>query len=283
MQPLISQYALNVLDEQKVYGDDGQSAGIAYVDSNDAARFITAVATKEATIGKTIYISGPKAWTPGDVIGLCEKLSGRKAEVDTVSTTVVQATLTGASFFEWSIDVAERLRFVEVTGGSQSSGDVMTEDTYKLLGMDAGSTRKLEEYIGEYYKRVFAMLTDGKYEPEEADIQAEKAEEDRKLKMAIERGAEDALPPGQPEDKEVSIQYQRSIADRLQMLFEDRALDISESGANSWFGWTGIAELFNGRFAMTGIALGLFAEWATGQSFPAQIGGIVDIFSSPSN
>eukprot|EP00929_Paragymnodinium_shiwhaense_P007828 TRINITY_DN111735_c0_g1_i1.p1 TRINITY_DN111735_c0_g1~~TRINITY_DN111735_c0_g1_i1.p1 ORF type:complete len:585 (+),score=212.04 TRINITY_DN111735_c0_g1_i1:80-1834(+) len=281
MQPLISQYALNVLDEQKVWGDDGQAAGIAYVDSNDAARFITAVTTKEGTIGKTLYVSGPKVWTTGEVIQLCEKLSGRQAEVDQVSTTMVQATQAAASFFEWSIDVAERLRFIEVTGGSQAAAGVMNEDTYKLLGMEQTSTRQLEEYIGEYYKRVFKMLTAGKYEPDDGEQEAEKAEEDRKLQMAINKLATDSLPAGQPEEEEVTIQYQREMSDRIQMLFEDRGLDVSESGANNWFGWTGIAELLNGRFAMTGIALGLFSEWATGQSFPSQISGIIDIFSAP--
>merc|ERR1719215_1956199 len=54
MQPLISQYAVSILDDQKVYGDDGTSPGIAYMDSQDCARFIAAAATKERTVGKTI-------------------------------------------------------------------------------------------------------------------------------------------------------------------------------------------------------------------------------------
>eukprot|EP00913_Durusdinium_trenchii_P029110 g27294.t1 len=35
MQPLISQYAVSVLDDQKVWGDDGSMPGIAYIDSQD--------------------------------------------------------------------------------------------------------------------------------------------------------------------------------------------------------------------------------------------------------
>merc|ERR1712217_487419 len=119
MQPLISQYPVSILDDQKAHGDDGTSPGIAYIDSQDCARFIAAAATKERTVGKTITVAGPKVWSTSEVIELCEKMSGRKADVSIVPSAVLQITQAVAGCFEFSIDVAERLRFVEVNSQSQ--------------------------------------------------------------------------------------------------------------------------------------------------------------------
>merc|ERR1719323_684107 len=185
MQPLISQYAVNVLDDQKVWGDDGSSPGIAYIDSQDCARMIAAATNKERTVGKTLSLTGPKVWSSADIIKLCEKLSGRKADVNVVSNTLLQLTQLAAGSFQWTIDIAERLRFVEVNQGSASSSGVMSPETYLILGMDTGGSRKLDEYIGEYYRRVFKKLTKGKYEAEAGEVEREKEEQERKLKSAL--------------------------------------------------------------------------------------------------
>jgi len=277
MQPLISQYAVNVLDEQPVWGDDGGNNGIAYIDSNDCARMIASAALKERTIGKTLTITGPKTYTTSEVIKLCEKLSGREADVNTVSSTQIQLTLAAASCFDWSIDIAERLKFIEVNTGGSS--ELTPASTYDLLGMETNAVRSLDDYIGEYYRRVFKMLTDGKYEPEDGEVEKEKAEEERKMQMAINLG-KDSLPSGFPEEREVTLAYQREMADRLQLCFEDRVLDRLESDVVKWAGWVPIAQDVNGRAAMLGFFLGIFTEWATGVSVPAQIDQLIDIFSA---
>jgi len=82
---------------------------------------------------------------------------------------------------------------------------------------------------------------------------------------------EDALPPGQPEENDVTILAQRDMSDRLQKIFEDQKLAELESDDNAWFGWTQIAEVVNGRSAMFGFSLGLFTEWATDVSVTKQI------------
>jgi len=283
MQPLVSQYAVSILDDQKVYGDDGTSPGIAYMDSQDCARFIAAAATKERTVGKTITVSGPKVWSTSEVIELCEKLSGRKADISTVPSAVLQLTQIVAGCFEFTIDVAERLRFVDVN--SQNAGgktEVMNRETYDILGVDPDNTRKLEDYIGEYYRRVFKKLTKGKYEPEAGELEKEKEDEENKLQRAIRAIQEDALPPGQPAERDVTILSQRDMSDRLQKLFEDKKLAWLEGRENKWFGWTNVAEVVNGRSAMMGVGLGLFTEWATEVSMSKQIDTLLAIFSSPS-
>jgi len=283
MQPLISQYAVSILDDQKVYGDDGTSPGIAYMDSQDCARFIAAAATKERTVGQTITVGGPKVWATSEVIDLCEKLSGRKADVSTVPSAVLQVTQAVAGCFEFSIDVAERLRFVEVNSqNAGSSVEVMNDKAYDLLGVDPDNTRSLEDYIGEYYRRVFKKLTKGKYEPEAGELEKEKEEEEKKLQRAIRAGQEDLLPPGQPAEKDVTILSQRDMSDRLQKLFEDNKLAWLQGQENTWFGWTNVAEVVNGRSAMMAVGLGLFTEWATEVSMSKQIDTLLAIFSSPS-
>lgn len=280
MQPLISQYAVNILDDEKVFGDDGSSPGIAYLDSQDCARFIAAAATKERTIGKTLLVSGPRVWSTNDVIELCEDKSGRKADVNVVSNFLLQATQLLAGGFMWSVDIAERLRFVEVnTSGSATGNDVMTKQEYDLLGIDPENTRKLEDYMGEFYRRVFKKLTKGKYEPEEGEVEKEKEEEERKLQSAIRAQQEDLLPPGQPEEQDVTLLSQRDTADRIQEFFEDEEVDKRDSSSNSWVGLTPVAEVINGRAAMSGFSLGLFTEWATDVSVSKQIDDLIAIFS----
>lgn len=271
MQPLISQYAVSVLDDQKVWGDDGSMPGIAYIDS------------QERTVGQTLTLTGPKVWSTNDVIKLCEELSGRDADVNVVSNQQMQLTMAAAGCFDWTVDVAERLKFVEVNQqGSPDSPMLMTEDTYQTLGMEPSGTRKLEEYIGEYYRRVFKKLTKGKYEAEPGELEKEKAESEAKLKQALSQDTTDQLPAGQPEEEEVTVAYQRDVAERLQKFFEDKVLSEMEDEKNAWFGWVPLAEVFNGRSAMMGFSLGLFTEWATDVDVARQIDLVLAIFSPPS-
>lgn len=283
MQPLISQYAVSVLDDQKVWGDDGSMPGIAYIDSQDVSRMIASAMIKERTVGQTLTVTGPKVWSTNDVIKLCEELSGRDADVNVVSNSQMQLAMSAAGFFDWSVDVAERLRFVEVNQqGSPDSPMLMTEETYQALGLEPSSTRKLEEYIGEYYRRVFKKLTKGKYEPEAGELEKEKAEAEAKLKQALSQDTADELPAGQPAEEEVTVSYQRDVAERLQKFFEDKILTEMEDDKNAWFGWVPLAEVFNGRSAMVGFSLGLFTEWATDVNVAKQIDLVLAIFSPPS-
>jgi len=283
MQPLISQYATNILDDQQVWCDDGSNPGVAYIDSQDCARMIAAAANKERTVGKTLTLTGPKVWSSTEIVNFCERLSGKEAEVNVVGTAALQATMLAAGSFEWSIDIAERLRFVEVnSSGTKGRDALMTEDTYRILGIDPNSLRKLDEYIGEYYRRVFKKLTEGKYEPEEGEVEREQAEAAEKLQKAMAADDDDKLPPGQKEEEEVSVLYQRDMADKLQRLFEDRILEKNEGQDNQWFGLTPLAETFNGRAAMFGFSLGLFTEWATNVSVAKQIDLLLALVSSPS-
>jgi len=275
-QPLVAQYAVSILDDQPVWSDEKSESGIAYIDSQDCARMIAAAVSKERTVGKTITVTGPKVWTSQSLIELCEQLSGKRADVNDVSPLVVKATAAAASCFLWSLDIADRLRFVETQGAKNT--DMMTDETYALIGVEKGSSRNLEEYIGEYYRRIMKMLEVGDYD----DAQDEEDDPVAKAAAAASAVQEDVLPPGQLEEKEVSVVMQREKADSMQKYFEDNILADMDDSKYEWFGIVPVAEVVNGRAAMMGFMLGLFTEWATDVSVTKQIDELVAIFSAPS-
>jgi len=280
MQPLIPQFAFAVLDDQPVWGDDGTSPGIAYVDSQDCARFIAAAASKDRTIGQTLTVSGPKVWTTAEVIKLCEEYSGKGADVNVVPSAVLQLTQAAASSFTWGIDVAERLRFVEVNRADASMArDVMTTETYDILGVDEGSTRTLETYFKEYYRRMFKRITQGEFIPEEGEAERLQQEEEEKLSKAVKKDDADYLPEGYGPEEVVTVLEQREMANRLFDHFVLKRAESDTSDEKQWFGLTPIAEIVNGRSAMFGISLGVFTEWATGVSVSRQITELFDILS----
>jgi len=283
MQPLISQIAIPVLDDEKVWGDDGTAAGIAYVDSQDAARMVVSAVSKERTVGQTITITGPKIWKTNEVIGLCTELSGKEADVEVVDTSTLKLTENTSAFFGWTTDVAERLQFAEISK-QQAAGksEIMSDDIYLMLGINPAQTRSLDSYVKEYYRRIFKKLTQGNYTPEDGELEKQEKEFEERLQEALNKGEGDKLPDGQPAEEEVLVNYQRDVGDNLQEYFEDRILAKMESGDTKWFGWTLTAEYFNARGAMFGFTLGLFTEWATGVSVANQMDQILTIFTPAS-
>ena len=54
--------------------------------AQDVAKMTLAALRSDATVNKTLTLSGPKAWTVPEVIELCEKLADERAQVTEVST-----------------------------------------------------------------------------------------------------------------------------------------------------------------------------------------------------
>lgn len=68
----------------------------------------------------------------------------------------------------------------------------------------------------------------------------------------------------------VTIEFQRQQAKAMQQYF--RGLKLEESVEQGrMFGWTRKNEIRNGRWVMTGLAVGLLTEYATGVDFVEQI------------
>ena len=71
MQGLISQYAIPVLESQNVWVSD-TPADIAYMNTQDMARFAVAALSRSETIRKSFPVVGPRAWKAEEIVELCE-------------------------------------------------------------------------------------------------------------------------------------------------------------------------------------------------------------------
>ena len=156
MQGVISQFAIPVLDSQAVWVS-GTPTKIAYMNTQDMAKIIVSAVDKPNTHRLSLPLVGPKAWDSNEVITLCEKFSEKKAKIFRVSPFLINITQKVVSFFQDSLNVAERLAFSEVT----SSGEALDADmskTYEILDIKKDDMTTLESYIKEYYQQILKRL-----------------------------------------------------------------------------------------------------------------------------
>lgn len=162
MQGVISQFAIPVLESQTVWVS-GSPTSIAYMNTQDMARFAVAALDHSETVRKTFPVVGPKAWNSGEIVQLCERAAEKSARVFRVPSFIMRFTEGMCSFFEPAVNVAERLAFAEVVGSGDSM-DAPMEATCESFGIDPGEITHLEDYIQEYYdtilKRLRAMEAD---------------------------------------------------------------------------------------------------------------------------
>ena len=158
MQGLISQFAIPVLESQTVWVS-GVPTPIAYMNTQDLAAFAVAALERPQTVRKAFPVVGPRAWNTGEITQLCERYSGREARVFRVPPLLLKGMQGVASFFEASLNVAERLAFAEVTGGGRPL-DAPMEESYAAFGLDPADTTKLEDYLKEYYDAILKRLRD---------------------------------------------------------------------------------------------------------------------------
>lgn len=160
MQALIQQYAVPMLEGEEVYGTQ-DNARIAYLSTQDAARMTMACLQNKDTIGRTLTLAGPKAYSVTEVIKLCEKLGGMEAKVNNVPLGLLGVLRRVTGFFQWSKEVSDRLAFSELLSNDKEFGAPM-EETYRILGLDPTETQSLESYLNEYYKKMLVRLKEVK-------------------------------------------------------------------------------------------------------------------------
>ena len=156
MQGVIGQFAIPVLDSQAVWMS-GTPTKIAYMNTQDMAKVIVSAVNNPKTHRLKLPLVGPKAWDSNEVISLCEKFSDKKAKIFRVSPFIISITQKVVSFFQDSLNVAERLAFAEVT----SSGLALDADmskTYELLEFKKEDMTSLDSYIKEYYQQILKRL-----------------------------------------------------------------------------------------------------------------------------
>ncbi|WP_028952578.1 NAD(P)H-binding protein [Synechococcus sp. CC9616] len=156
MQGVIGQFAIPVLESQTVWVS-GSPTAIAYMNTQDVARFAVAALQRPETIKGSFPVVGPRAWNTGELVQLCERCSGKTARMFRVQPLLIRLMQGFASFFEPAVNVAERLAFAEVTGGGQAL-DAPMESSYAAFDLDPDETTNMESYIREYYDTILKRL-----------------------------------------------------------------------------------------------------------------------------
>ena len=156
MQPLISGYAVPVLEEQPLWGTDDDTR-TAYLDTQDVAKMTLAACRRDEAANKVMTLAGPKSYSVREVIALCEKLGGADAQVNKVPVLVLKATRALTRFFQWTAPASDRLAFAEVLA-SGVKFEAPMDETYEILGMDASETTSLEQYLEEYFSKILKKL-----------------------------------------------------------------------------------------------------------------------------
>ena len=165
-QGLISQYAVPILDQQTIWSTR-DTAKIAYMDTQDIAKFCLRSLTLPETANNTYILGGSQSWLSSDLVTLCEKLSGQKAEISFIPLFLLGAIRTLASFSKWSWGVTDRLAFAEVLSQNSNSEEAINE-SYKTFKFESSDLLSLEDYLKEYFATMLKKLRDLNYDQTQA-------------------------------------------------------------------------------------------------------------------
>ena len=172
LQGLIGQYSIPILEGQAVWVMSNTSP-MAYMDTQDIARFVVQALNKSESIGKTLPVVGSRAWGAYEIIRLCERLSNREAKSWQMPTGVIRSFRGILSFFQWTWNIADRLAFLDVVASGKSLSANMDE-TYATLDIDPKSVTTLEAYMQEYFDRITKKLREIDYEKQKAKSKKKK-------------------------------------------------------------------------------------------------------------
>ena len=163
-QGLISQYALPVLESKTIWLP-GDSAPLAYLDTQDAAKAVVQTLNNLKYDKKTVALIGEKFWTPKEIIELCERLSGKTAKISYIPILAFSLLRRFFRFFEFTWNIADRLQFGEIINDSSLSKKPSNEVYWSIERLS------LEIYLQEYFGKILKKLREANYQ------QSQKADE----------------------------------------------------------------------------------------------------------
>jgi uncharacterized protein YbjT (DUF2867 family) len=167
-QGLIEQYAIPILENLPIWVTN-ENTSIAYMDTQDIAKFALRSLQIPQTSNQTFFLSGLKSWVSLEIISLCEQLAGQKAKVQRVPLIVLKLVSSFVGFFEWGQNISDRLAFVEILN-TENNFSRSTFDLYKLFKIDYEEIIQLDDYFLEYFIRLLKRLRDINFE----DVQKQK-------------------------------------------------------------------------------------------------------------
>ncbi|MBF2067928.1 MAG: SDR family oxidoreductase [Calothrix sp. C42_A2020_038] len=162
MQGLIGQYGIPILEGQPVWVT-GESSPIAYMDTQDIAKFAVKALQVKETEKRVFPVVGTRAWSAEEIIGVCERLSGKTARVTRMPINLLRAVRRCLRFFQWGWNVSDRLAFTEVLASGKPLNASMDE-IYQVFGLNSSETTTLETYFQEYFNRIMKKLKELDYE-----------------------------------------------------------------------------------------------------------------------
>ncbi|MBX2864143.1 MAG: SDR family oxidoreductase [Leptolyngbyaceae cyanobacterium MAG.088] len=162
LQGLVGQYAVPILEKQAIWVM-GESAPIAYMNTQDIARFAVRALQLPTTNKASFPLAGTRAWGGYELVRLCERLSGEDAKVSTMSLGLLRGVRKFANFFQWGWQFADRLAFAEVSAGNTPL-DAEMDEVYSTFGLDKSEITTVEEYLGEYFTRILKKLKELDFE-----------------------------------------------------------------------------------------------------------------------
>ena len=171
MQGLIGQYAIPMLDNQTVW-ITGESTAIAYMDTQDIAKFAVRALEVPETVGQSYPVVGSKAWKAEEIIEVCERLSGKEGKIWRLPMGLLRFMRGISRCFQWTYNISDRLAFAEVLASGQAL-DAPMEEVYQVFGLDPSQTTTLESYLQEYFSRILKKL-------KEIDFEKQKAQKKKK-------------------------------------------------------------------------------------------------------
>ena len=167
-QGLIEQYAIPILEKLPIWVTN-ENTSIAYMDTQDVAKFCLRALQIPQTANQIFFLSGLKGWVSSEIIGLCEQLAGRTAKVQRVPLIILKFISSFFGFFEWSQNISDRLAFAEILN-TENNFSKSTFDLYKLFKIDSEEIIQLDDYFLEYFIRLLKRLRDINFE----DVQKQK-------------------------------------------------------------------------------------------------------------
>lgn len=166
MQGLIGQYGIPILENQAIWVT-GESSPIAYMDTQDIAKFAVRALSVPATKKQTFPVVGSRAWSAEEIISLCERLTGKQARITRMPLNLLRIMRQVSRFFQWGWNVADRLAFAEVL----ATGVPLTapmDEVYQTFELDPQETTTLESYFQDYFGRMLKKLKELDYEKTKA-------------------------------------------------------------------------------------------------------------------
>jgi len=167
-QGLIEQYAIPILENLPIWVTD-ETTKIAYMDTQDIAKFCLRSLQIPQTKNKIFFLTGFKSWVSSEIITLCEQLAGQQAKVQKVPLFILKLLSNFFGFFEWGQNISDRLTFSEILNTENNFAN-SNIDLYKVFKMDPSELIQLDDYFLEYFIRLLKRLRDINFE----DIQKQK-------------------------------------------------------------------------------------------------------------